>query len=254
LFQAEKESLAGALSVYCATPPGVDPELGTLARADRQAAVLAFVARSAAVDGDAARAAFAIEAVVAVALDDEAPFVGRQLERAGVREIRHAHIGAAVLELELHPLVVERGDFELAVRIQPQRGRADLQLDAPVTVGREAISGADRLVAHRTDPFARVRAVEPDLAAEFGQPGNAPRRIGRGFVLRKGRARREHQRGGSEQHRGGEPPNQACHVASLRHFNAQGMHTDDPLPVGETPVYINRRRCAASNPGNSTLV
>ena len=155
----------------------VDPELCALAAGDRQGAARAFVVGLTAPHRGLAGVVAAVEAIAACALGSKAPLGGGEFELRGVVALTQSHRGRPAVQLQRNVLVVEPKHFEFAARGQTQRGRADAHFGARRCVGGQPVAGGQGPVAVGRDPLARVRAVQPDLAADVGQTTDATGRV-----------------------------------------------------------------------------
>ena len=154
-----------------------DAELGALAAVQRHGAVGAFEDHLADPHRRLADAVVAVETVATGALGAKAPFDRGQVELPGRIALAQPHGHAAVVKLQPDALVVDGDEFELGTSVETDRGRADAHVGAGVRVGGEAVFARQRAVQVGSDPFAGVRAVEPDLAFHGRQPSDSPRRI-----------------------------------------------------------------------------
>ena len=99
----------------------------------------------------------------------------------------HTHIDAALLQRELHDLLVELGDRELGVAVHRDRPAADPKLGAGFRIGPEGFASCGRVVERGLRPSRLARPVKAELARDNRHPPDPRRRL----LLREGRRRGE---------------------------------------------------------------
>ncbi len=155
----------------------VAPHFGALAARHGDGAALALQQALAAQHGDLRALVEAVVAVEAGAVGAEARLGRQQLELARRLAAAQPHCDAAVVQLDLHGLVVQARDLDLGAAVEQQRGRADVDLGLGRAFSGDAVARRHRPVARRGDPFADIAAVDPHLTLRLPDAADAAGRV-----------------------------------------------------------------------------
>ena len=177
--------------------PAFAPQLGTPALGDGEVAAVVVHAQFAAPGAGVGGVVDAVDAVVAAAHRQQAGLVGEDHRLRRHLAVADAHRQLPAVQLQRDTFVVHARQLQFAARAQAQRGRADAQLGARITVCRQAVAGGQRAVARRFRPLALLTVVVADTALQVGQPADTARRVvfGPGGQRQQGRGGQRQQRG-----------------------------------------------------------
>ena len=174
-----------------------------LAGTERQRFAVLAVGRAAAAQHRHAGGAgllVGIETVFARAVDHEREVAGVDLQPLPGQRVAHPHLQVALQYREAHGLVADLGEVEAGLIVQPQRGRADVQLGARVAVGPEPVAGGDRTVRRGVVPAVVAGRRKAHAALVVTEAGDDARRV---LLRQRQRAGREQcQADQPAQHRG----------------------------------------------------
>nr|GEU28320.1 hypothetical protein [Tanacetum cinerariifolium] len=98
-----------------------------------------------------------------------------QFEIAQQLLVAHADADAAVIETQAQQVVIQFGDFQVGVGIEPHRRRADAELGAPAAGRGQVAAGRHRPV--QRDGHRLVLAAQRDLALGRGDPAHGGRQV-----------------------------------------------------------------------------
>ncbi len=149
----------------------VDAIAGAALAIDRAAALEDRHHRRIALRGD-------VDAVVAGPVDDERERRRVDLVGLAVEQALDLQVQRALGQLDLDDVVVDVEEGQARAIVHAQHRGADLQLDARVAVGIEAVAADQRAVDHRLAPAVVAAGLEARVAADVAHAGDAAGRIG----------------------------------------------------------------------------